>query len=192
MCERVAMGEARAERSRRRRRLLPDGLTLIRPVLGVGAGLAVALGHSALGGWLYLAAYLTDVFDGLAARALGVASEQGRQLDGWADLISMYAIGLGLAVAGARMGAWWIVALVILTAIGGELIDRWVVAAHTVAGKALGGAVRIGTFALFVVLAEPDQRLALVLAGAAIIIVTYGYEAFVTIHELRSGERPLH
>lgn len=178
-----------SEQAWRRRRLVPNALTLARPVLGVAAGLAVATGHAGLGGWLYVATYLTDVFDGLAARALHVSSEEGQRLDGWADLISMYAIGVGLVVGAVRAEAWLVVALVVVAAVGGDLLDRWVVAAHTVVGKVLGGLTRVVTLALFVYLAAPDERAALVVVGGAVFVVTYGYEAVVTLGELRSGER---
>lgn len=185
------MTEPLSEQSIRRRRVVPDALTVARPVLGVGAGFAVASGHGAIGGWLYLGAYLTDVLDGLAARTLGVSSEHGRRLDGWADLISMYAIGVGFVVAGARAGAWFVVVLVVGVAVGGDLLDRWVVPAHTVLGKVIGGVTRVGALALFIWFAGPDERAALVIVGGAVIVVTYGYEVVVTLDELRSRQRPL-
>lgn len=191
MCQIVPVRGTLSERSIRRRRLVPDALTLARPVLGIGAGLAVAAGDGALGAWLYLAAYLTDVFDGLAARTLRVSSAAGRRLDGWADLISMYAVGAGLVVGAARVGSWFVVVLVPVAAVAGHLFDRRVVTAHTVVGKVIGGATRVAVFALLVYLAGPDDRATLVVVGGGIFAVTYAYEAIVTLADLRSGERPV-
>jgi hypothetical protein len=84
-----------------------------------------------------------------------------------------------------------VIALVVLVPVGGDLVERWMVPADTVVGKALGGMTRVGTFALFVYPAPPEGRPALVVVGGVLIVVTYSCEATVTWHELRSGERPV-
>jgi len=183
--------EPPVERILRGRRLGPDLLTLSRPAIGAAAGLAVAAGQGGLGGWLYLVSYLTDVADGLLARALGVNSPAGQRLDGICDLIAMYAIGLGLVVRAMLDGTWVVVVLVAIVAIGGDLLDRFWVPAHTVVGKALGGLTRIGTFGMFVYFARPSQRPVLVVAGALVFVSTFSYEAVVTWREMRSGDRPV-
>lgn len=172
--------------------MAPDALTLARPVLGAAAGVAVASGDGGLGGWLYLAGYLTDVFDGLLARALHVSSPHGERLDGICDLIAMYCIGLGLLVRAVLDGAWAIAVVIVAASIASHIADRYWVPAHTVVGKALGGLTRVGTLVLFIYFAAPGQRLLLTLAGVATIVITFSYEAIVTLHELRSGERPVH
>ncbi len=50
--------------------------------------LAILLGNAVLGAYLILIAMILDLADGLAARALNVKSELGKQLDSLADLIS--------------------------------------------------------------------------------------------------------
>jgi phosphatidylglycerophosphate synthase len=175
----------------RGRRLVPDLLTLARPGLGIAAGVAVAVDAGALGGWLYLVAYLTDVADGLLARALGVSSESGRRLDGVCDLVSMYGIGLGLLARSVLDGAWAVVVLLAVATVGGDILDRTWLPAHTVLGKALGGITRVGALVLFVVFAEPSQRGPLLIGGAIVFGSTFVYEGVVTWDEMRSGERPV-
>lgn len=186
------MSERAVPRTLHGRRLAPDLLTLTRPVLGIGAGVAVALGAGALGGWLYLTAYLTDVADGLLARALGVSSESGRRLDGVCDLVSMYGVGLGLLVRAVLDGAWVVVVLLVVATVGGDVLDRTWLPAHTVLGKALGGVTRVGALALFVVFADPSQRAPLLVGAAIVFGTTFVYEGVVTWNEMRTGERPVH
>ena len=68
-------------------RSIPLALTVFRicsaPVLLVLA----AMGKERVFLWLAIAAMLSDVLDGALARRLGAASETGRLLDSWADLL---------------------------------------------------------------------------------------------------------
>jgi cardiolipin synthase len=171
-------------------RLAPDSLTVLRPVLGALCAFALVRDEAGTAGWLYLAAYLTDVLDGLLARALGVSSQSGTRLDGWADLTTSVLISIGIAVRSVADAAWWV--LVAITAmVGLGLIrNRWI-AVHTVIGKAVGGAYRIAVFILILALTSWQERPELVAAGAVIFTVTYIYEARVTLAEGRTGERPL-
>src|SRR5262245_64380885 len=89
-------------------RFVPNAVTLARPMLGAASGLAVYTGEGALGAWLYLAGYLTDVADGWLARRLRVGSARGRQLDGWADVAFHALIGLGLAGRAIDEHTWWV------------------------------------------------------------------------------------
>lgn len=67
---------------------LPDLLTTANLCCGVGSILLASQGQLTLACWLVFAAAVFDVFDGLAARALGGGSPLGAQLDSLADLVS--------------------------------------------------------------------------------------------------------
>lgn len=74
--------------------------------------------------------------------------------------------------------------------IGQRCMRRWI-AARSVVGKGVGGAYRVVMFALLLVFCESGQRPLLIEAGLAVIVITYVYEGFVTLNELRIGKRPL-
>lgn len=139
-----------------------------------------------LAAWLYLAGYLTDVMDGLLARAFNVASEKGRRLDGFADVAFHAFVGVGLAVAALQVGAWWVVAVLLGLFVGTRLERRWV-APHTVLGKAIAGGYKVVVFSLLVLGAHATERSELILAGAVIAVTTYTYEGVVMRRELRRG-----
>jgi len=70
------------------RSLIPNVITLLNLVAGSTAIVAFLHGQFHLGILLVLVAGLADFADGLVARALGVQSELGKQLDSLADVIS--------------------------------------------------------------------------------------------------------
>ncbi len=67
---------------------LPDLLTTANLSCGVASILSASAGELTLACWLLFLAALFDVFDGLAARAMGGGSELGKQLDSLADMVS--------------------------------------------------------------------------------------------------------
>ena len=67
---------------------IPNLITLSNLVCGVLSIVAVTRGEVALGAYLILAGAFFDFFDGLAARALGVSGEMGKQLDSLADVVT--------------------------------------------------------------------------------------------------------
>lgn len=67
---------------------LPDLLTTANLCCGVSSILLASQGQLTVACWLVFAAALFDVFDGLAARAMGGGSPLGAQLDSLADLVS--------------------------------------------------------------------------------------------------------
>ncbi len=78
---------------------VPGLLVALRTVLGPLVCLCTIRGLAS--GWIVaglLAAFLSDLFDGLLARRLGVASERLRVADSWAD--GFYYLWIGLSV-------WW-------------------------------------------------------------------------------------
>lgn len=65
--------------------ILPTSLTMLNLIMGCMALLA----HNVQIAFVYLLiAAFADLFDGMVARALGVASEMGKQLDSLADVVS--------------------------------------------------------------------------------------------------------
>lgn len=67
---------------------LPDLLTTANLACGVASILLASQGELTAACWLVFAAALFDVFDGLAARALGGGTPLGAQLDSLADMVS--------------------------------------------------------------------------------------------------------
>jgi phosphatidylglycerophosphate synthase/putative flippase GtrA len=118
-----------------RSRFPPDVITTLSTALAVGAGLGVAGGRFALGGWLYLTAGLLDFLDGRVARATGRSTNAGAALDSVLDRYVESAFLMGLC--------WY-------------YRDRWVLAAGLVAlvGALLVPYVRARGEALGVVLKD--------------------------------------
>lgn len=170
------------------RRAIPDALTVSRVPMALAALVALLIDRPTVAAWLYLIGYLTDVADGFTARALGVGSERGRQLDGAADVAFHALFGLGIAIASIRGGSWWILAVLALLVIAEQVMRRWI-AAYTVVGKAVAGLYRVVMFSLLVVLVPTEERLGLIAAGLVVMATTYVYEGRNTLRELRSGER---
>ena len=168
----------------------PNALTASRPVIGVACGVAVLTDNGAAGAWLYLAGYVSDVADGFLSRAMKAESDLGAALDRLADVAFHAAVGLGLIGAAIRDGSWGVLVILGILVVGERLIRRWI-AAHSVAGKVIGGTYRIVMFALLLVFCDAEQRPRLIEAGLAVMVITYAYEGFVTLHELRTGERPV-
>ncbi len=168
----------------------PNALTASRPVIGVACGVALLTDNVAAGAWLYLAGYVSDVADGFLSRAMKAESDLGAALDKWADVAFHGAVGLGLIGAAIRDGSWGVPIILGILVVGERLVRRWI-AAHSVAGKVIGGTYRMVMFALLLVFCNAEQRPGLIEAGLAVMVITYAYEGFVTLHELRTGERPV-
>lgn len=67
---------------------IPNSITLLNLFSGFCAILLASMGHTVAAVWMMGAAILFDFCDGLAARALHVKSELGKQLDSLSDLVS--------------------------------------------------------------------------------------------------------
>jgi phosphatidylglycerophosphate synthase len=170
--------------------LVPNALTAIRPIIGIAAGFAVLTDNGATGAWLYLAGYVSDVADGFLSRAMKAESDLGASLDRLADVAFHAAVGIGLVVAATRNGSPGVLVILAILVLGERLIRRRI-AAHSVAGKVIGGIYRIMMFALLLVFSDAEQRPLLIEVGLTVMVITYAYEGFVTLHELQTGERPV-
>jgi cardiolipin synthase len=89
---------------------LANLLTLLRLLLVPFVVYCILTGHRTLGASLFGVAAFTDVLDGAAARALGLATQAGAYLDPIADKCLLS--GVFLALAGARLVPWWLVAVI--------------------------------------------------------------------------------
>jgi len=138
----------------------PNALAVIRPVIGVASGFAVSTDDGAIAAWLYLAGYLSDVADGFLSRAINAKSDYGAALDRLADVAFHIAVGLGLICAALRHGTLGVLVTLSILVIGERFMRRWI-AAHSVAGKGIGGAYRVVMFALLLVFCDPGQRVPL-------------------------------
>ena len=75
----------------------PNGITVAAMIIGGGAGVAVATGHFALGGWLFLLSGTLDTFDGRLARARNQVTTAGAAFDSLLDRYADGAMLIGLA-----------------------------------------------------------------------------------------------
>jgi len=75
----------------------PNGITLIAMLLGAVAGVSVASGRFALGGWLFLLSGILDTFDGRLARTRGRVTPAGAAFDSLLDRYADGAMLIGLA-----------------------------------------------------------------------------------------------
>ncbi len=97
----------------------PTFYNLLGVAFGVGAGVAFATGHVALGGWGVLLGGVADVLDGRIARSLAVAHRAGAFLDSTLDRFAEVGAFVGLAVL-FRFSALSLTLAV--TAMGGSLL----------------------------------------------------------------------
>jgi len=115
----------------------PNAVTLASLATAIGAAVALALGHFAVGGWLYLLTGILDILDGRIARATGRESRAGAFFDSVIDRYAELAVFSGLAVYYRSSPA---LVAVLLAAIGSVMVSY--VRAR---GEALGVDVKVGT-----------------------------------------------
>ena len=90
---------------------LPVTLTMLRLVSIPAVVLLIGARQWAAATWLFVASALTDVLDGVAARALKQESRVGKVLDPLADIAFNAAIFV--ALTGAGVVPWWVTTLVL-------------------------------------------------------------------------------
>jgi cardiolipin synthase len=89
---------------------LPNLITAVRLILTPVLVVAILRGEWRLAFWIGIAAGITDVLDGYAARLLKAPSRVGAYLDPLADKLLLSACYLALGIV--RAVPWWMVALV--------------------------------------------------------------------------------
>ena len=101
---------------------IPNSVTAMSLLLGIGSIVTSQLGELELAGWMIVWCGLLDVLDGVAARLLKATSTFGAEFDSMADLVAfgvapaMLVLQMGVQVGGLNIGAeaFW----VLLVAIG--------------------------------------------------------------------------
>jgi phosphatidylglycerophosphate synthase/putative flippase GtrA len=148
----------------------PNAVTTLSVLLAAAAGVSVAVGRFALGGWLYLFAGACDFVDGRLARITGRATQAGAALDSVLDRYSESAVLVGL---GWYYRDSWVLMAVMLALVGSMMVPY-----IRARGEGLGLQVKTG------MMQRPER---LVLLGVSV--------AFAPVLEawLVPGEaRPLH
>ena len=112
-------------------------ITLLSVLLAAGAGVALAFGKFALGGWLYIFAGTCDMFDGRLARYRGEASKAGAALDSFVDRYAEGFVFIGLAYY--YRDSWVMVATI------GALVGSVMVSYSRAKGESLGVTAVVGT-----------------------------------------------
>lgn len=113
-----------------------NALSMLSGLLGISAGVALAAGRFALGGWLFLLAGILDVMDGRIARTRKEANPAGAALDSVLDRYVDSAMLMGLA--------WyyrdtWVLLPALLALLGSSLVPY-----VRAKGEGLGVSVRDG------------------------------------------------
>ncbi len=117
--------------------LTPTFYNLLGAAFGIGAGVAFATGHVALGGWGVLLGGAADVLDGRVARARGLADRAGAFLDSTLDRFAEVGAFVGLVVL-FRFSALPVALAV--SAMGGSLLVSYARAR----GESLGVVCKLG------------------------------------------------
>lgn len=99
--------------------LPPNAITTLSMLLSTGAGVALAAGRFALGGWLYIFSGILDVLDGRLARSTGKATASGAALDSILDRYADAAVLVGLS--------WfyrdsWVLMAALIALVGSSLV----------------------------------------------------------------------
>jgi CDP-diacylglycerol---serine O-phosphatidyltransferase len=100
----------------RLRYTIPNSLTAMSLLLGIGSIVTGQLGDLELAGWMIVWCGLLDVLDGVAARLLNATSDFGAEFDSMADLVAfgvapgMLIMQAGLEFGGFELfsGAFWV------------------------------------------------------------------------------------
>jgi len=118
-----------------KRRVSPNTITLLAMGVSVASGFAIAFGHLATGGWLYILSGTLDIIDGRLARATQQSSAAGGFLDSVSDRWAEAAVFIGFAWL-LRDTNWF---LAVIVALAGSMMVSYVRAAGEVRGTLLDG-----------------------------------------------------
>ena len=91
----------------------PNGLTVARLILGPVVLVCLMAGEVRLGLYLYVAAMLTDIYDGYLARRSGTVTEFGKLMDPLADKVLVSLVLAGFLFLGLRFVPTWMVAAIV-------------------------------------------------------------------------------
>ena len=178
----------------------PNGITVVAMLAGGAAGLSVACGRFALGGWLFVLSGILDTFDGRLARAKHRVTTMGAAFD---SLLDRYADGAMLIGLAYYFRSSWVL-IPALAAIFGTSMVSYVRAKAESVGVAMQEGLmqrpeRILTLGLAVLLSpwveamwpaaggHPSQRLAAI--GVVMLAVTSNTTAIGRIARLLTALR---
>lgn len=114
-------------------------VTALSGLLGIAAGVAVAAGRFALGGWLFLIAGMLDAADGRIARTRGTAGPVGSALDSVLDRYTDAAILVGF---GWYYRDSWVLLFVLLALVGTSLVPYVRAKAESLGVQLRGGVMQ--------------------------------------------------
>jgi CDP-diacylglycerol--serine O-phosphatidyltransferase len=119
----------------RLRYTIPNSVTSLSLLLGVGSIVTTQVGELELAAWIIIWCALLDNLDGLAARLLNATSDFGAEFDSMADLVSfgvapaLLMFNAGLQIGGIEVGgpSFWIllVAVAVFTLAGAMRLARF-------------------------------------------------------------------
>lgn len=139
----------------------PNALTFTSLVVAAASGAAIATGHFALGGWLYILTGVFDLLDGRVARATGKVSPSGAFFDSVMDRYAEMFVFAGYTYF--YRDSW------VLFAVLGATLGSILVSYARARGEALGVDVNVG------MMQRPER---LVYMGASTIIAPFVEVAF--------------
>ena len=97
----------------------PNAVTIVATTAGCASGLAVALGHLALGGWLFILSGILDTLDGKLARVRKCVTPAGAAFD---SLLDRYADGAVLAGLAFYFRNSWVLVVVLAAIFGTSMV----------------------------------------------------------------------
>ncbi len=100
-------------------RLPATAVTTSALLFATAAGAAIAAGHMAMGGWLFLSSGVCDVLDGRIARTLDTASPAGAVLD---SVVDRYVDGIVLLGLAWYYRTSWVLVAVVLALMGSLIV----------------------------------------------------------------------
>ena len=100
--------------------ITPNMLTFASLVAALGAGVAVAVGHFALGGWLYILCGILDILDGRVARIRDQVTSSGAFFDSVIDRYAELFVFGGLTIFYKDS---WVLYAVLLASLGSLMVS---------------------------------------------------------------------
>lgn len=120
---------------------VPNGVTALSLLLGLGSIVSAQLGDLEFAAWLIVWCGLLDTMDGIAARLLKATSDFGAEFDSMADLVSfgvapgILVFNAGLEIAGVELGSgqFWVLLLAcgIFVLAGASRLARFNLGTHS-------------------------------------------------------------
>jgi phosphatidylglycerophosphate synthase/putative flippase GtrA len=178
-----------------------NAITTLAALFGLGAGVAVAAGRFALGGWLFLFSGILDTLDGRVARARGEVTAAGSALDSVLDRYTDAAILVGL---GWYYRDSWVLLAVLLALVGGSLVPYVRAKGESLGIPLRGGVMQRLERVLFLGIptamspvlevfldpADPHPRHWLAIGGVVVVAVLANVSAIQRLLDLLRALRP--